>query len=223
MQEEEEAEEEEEEEEAAPKKKKARGWGSNYLKPALATFMNADSCPRSDVVKEIWRHTKEHDLQDPKDKRFIVCDERLFALFQKKRIHMFKMNKELTKHFGEKVGSAAAAPEEDEEDGGGGGDDDEDGSGDDDGGSSRKRKGGRLALQPPSFRRCARAVLMAPGVGPRLGPSPTAECCRHLTLSAGSLTHARMHHYTHTHTHTHTSPLISPPARASPPSCRAWR
>ena len=107
-----EEEEEEEEEEAAPKKKQARGWGSNYLKPALATFMNADSCARSDVVKEIWRHTKEHDLQDPKDKRFIVCDERLFALFQKKRIHMFKMNKELTKHFGEKVGS------EDEEDGG---------------------------------------------------------------------------------------------------------
>jgi len=139
VQEEEEAEEEAEEEETeTKKKKKSRGWGSNYLKPALATFMNADSCPRSDVVKEIWRHTKEHDLQDPKDKRYIVCDDRLFALFRKKRIHMFKMNKELTKHFGEKVGSGAAAPEEDD---GGGDDDDGDGSGDDEGGSSRKRKG----------------------------------------------------------------------------------
>ena len=133
---EEEEEEEEEETEQEPKKKKSRGWGSNYLKPALATFMNMDSCPRSDVVKEIWRHTKEHNLQDPKDKRYIVCDERLFALFQKKRIHMFRMNAELTKHFGGKVGSEVPAKQEDESDGG-----EDGGSGDEDGSSGRKRKG----------------------------------------------------------------------------------
>ena len=133
-QEDDDEEEEEEAVEEAPKKK-SRGWGSLYLKPALATFMNLDSCPRTDVVKEIWRHTKEHGLQDPKDKRYIVCDERLFALFQRKRIHMFRMNAELTKHFGEKVGSEAPAKNEESD-----GDDDE-GSDSGEGSGSRKRKG----------------------------------------------------------------------------------
>ena len=85
MQEEEE-EEEAEEEEVKPKKKGGgKGWGSNYLKPALATFMGKDSAPRNEVVKEIWRHAKEHNLQDPTNRQYIVCDERLFALFAKKR------------------------------------------------------------------------------------------------------------------------------------------
>jgi len=84
-QEEEEAEEEEEEEEEeARPKKKGKGGGLAapvYLKPALATFMGKDSAGRPEVVKEIWRHAKELNLQDPKDKRYIVCDERLFAVF----------------------------------------------------------------------------------------------------------------------------------------------
>ena len=84
-QEEEEAEEEEEEEEEeARPKKKGKGGGLAapvYLKPALATFMGKDSAGRPKVVKEIWRHAKELNLQDPKDKRYIVCDERLFAVF----------------------------------------------------------------------------------------------------------------------------------------------
>ena len=72
-----EEEEEEEEEAAAPKKKKgggSKGWGSVYLNPPLNDFMGVESCPRSDVVKEIWRHVKEHNLQLPTDKRFIICD-----------------------------------------------------------------------------------------------------------------------------------------------------
>jgi len=127
-------EEEEEEEEDKPKKKgsgkKSGGFGKNYLKPSLANFMGVDSCGRSEVVKEIWRHTKEHDLQDPNDKRWIICDERLTALFGKKKIHMFKMNKDLTKHFGEKVGNEREASEGD----------DSGGSADEGGSSKRKAK-----------------------------------------------------------------------------------
>jgi upstream activation factor subunit UAF30 len=123
VQEEEEEEEEEEETKAEPKAKaKSKGWGSNYLKPALANFMNADSCPRSEVVKEIWKHVKANDLQDPTNKQFIICDDRLMSLFNKKKIHMFKMNKELTKHFGERVGhEAPSSYANDDSDGSAGG------------------------------------------------------------------------------------------------------
>jgi hypothetical protein len=70
-------------EEERPKKKgKSGGFSAPvYLKPALAIFMGKDSAGRPEVVKEIWRHAKELNLQDPKDKRYIVCDERLFAVF----------------------------------------------------------------------------------------------------------------------------------------------
>ena len=40
---------------------------------------------------------KEHNLQDPKNKRKIVCDEKLGKVLPA-RTDMFKMNKELSKH-----------------------------------------------------------------------------------------------------------------------------
>jgi len=112
-------------------KKPGKGFGKNYLKPALAIMMGMDSCGRTDVVKEIWRHAKLFELQDPKDKRYICCDERLFAVFQKKRIHMFTMNKDLNKHFGERVGNEKADDIDDEAD-----DDDTDQG---EGGSSKRK------------------------------------------------------------------------------------
>jgi chromatin remodeling complex protein RSC6 len=54
-------------------------------------------------------------VQDPEDRRWIVCDDRLTALFGKKKIQMFKMNKDLSKLFGEKVGMEKADEEEEEE------------------------------------------------------------------------------------------------------------
>ena len=49
------------------------------------------------VVKAIWVYAKEHNLQDPKNKRKIICDEKL-GKFLPARTDMFKMNKELSKH-----------------------------------------------------------------------------------------------------------------------------
>ena len=141
-----EEEEEEEEEAAAPKKKKgggSKGWGSVYLNPPLNDFMGVESCPRSDVVKEIWRHVKEHNLQLPTDKRFIICDvdgpegaARLQPLFpNRKKIHMFKMNAILNNYFGDRVTAAseAAAAGKDSDEGG------SDASGDEDGGSGKRK------------------------------------------------------------------------------------
>ncbi|KAJ1489553.1 SWIB/MDM2 domain-containing protein [Baffinella frigidus] len=86
------------------KEKKKGGFAELYLKPVLAEFTGLDKCKRTEVVRLIWKHVKENNLQDEKDKRFIVIDDKLRPLFgSKKRVHMFSMNKDLTKHFGEKV------------------------------------------------------------------------------------------------------------------------
>lgn len=42
-------------------------------------------------MKGIWKHIKAHDLQNPQDKRQIICDEPLKAIFKKDNVHMFTM------------------------------------------------------------------------------------------------------------------------------------
>ncbi|CAG8581725.1 5201_t:CDS:2 [Rhizophagus irregularis] len=53
----------------------------------LAEFLQAEEMSRLEVVKRLWAYIKENELQDPNDKRYIVCDERLMTIFQQNRIH----------------------------------------------------------------------------------------------------------------------------------------
>lgn len=46
----------------------------------------------------MWAYIREHDLQDPKNRRNILCDDSLHSLFRVKTIDMFQMNKALAKH-----------------------------------------------------------------------------------------------------------------------------
>lgn len=66
--------------------------------PALAALVasgspaddpNPTQCSRPQTVKRIWNHIKQNDLQDPNDKRHIVCDDLMYAVFKTKRLHMF--------------------------------------------------------------------------------------------------------------------------------------
>lgn len=52
---------------------------------------------RPQVVKKIWEHIKGHDLQDPSDKRQIICDDKMQLVFKQDKVHMFTMNKLLGK------------------------------------------------------------------------------------------------------------------------------
>ncbi|CAG8605107.1 17320_t:CDS:2 [Dentiscutata erythropus] len=54
------------------------------------------------VVKRLWAYIKENSLQDPNDKRYIVCDDNLKNIFKQDRIHSFTMNKYLTDHLKKK-------------------------------------------------------------------------------------------------------------------------
>ncbi|CAI4035703.1 hypothetical protein SMKI_13G3540 [Saccharomyces mikatae IFO 1815] len=67
------------------------------LSSPLQEFLGAEELPRTQVVKMIWQYIKEHDLQNPDDRREILCDEKMQPIFGKK-MTMFSMNKLLSKH-----------------------------------------------------------------------------------------------------------------------------
>ena len=50
------------------------------------------------VVKEMWNYIRNHDLQDPTNKRVINCDAALREVFGCDSTDMFQMNKLLSTH-----------------------------------------------------------------------------------------------------------------------------
>ncbi|NDE63852.1 MAG: hypothetical protein EB053_05805, partial [Chlamydiae bacterium] len=54
---------------------------------------------RGEVTKRIWAYIKEHDLQDPKNKKMIVPDKVLQPILGKEPVHMLKLATALTRHF----------------------------------------------------------------------------------------------------------------------------
>ncbi|XP_067657066.1 uncharacterized protein [Haliotis asinina] len=86
-----------------PKEKKERKGTSMYSKPCqlspeLATVIGQDQLSRHEIVRRMWEVMRERELQDPKNKQFMVCDEELQKIFGRKRVRMFGMMKWLTKH-----------------------------------------------------------------------------------------------------------------------------
>ena len=77
---------------------------SGFMKPLnisteLAVIVGNGPMPRSEVVKKLWVYIKEHNLQDPKDKRNINADESLKKVFGGKEVvNMFEMTKLISKH-----------------------------------------------------------------------------------------------------------------------------
>jgi len=64
----------------------------------LAAVVGAELLPRGEVVSKVWEYIKQHDLQNPENRREIVADEKLEAVFGKKKVTMFEMNKHLARH-----------------------------------------------------------------------------------------------------------------------------
>ena len=57
---------------------------------------------RPDIVKRLWKYIKDNDLQDPADRRFILCDDKLKTIFEQDRINSFGMNRDLSRHLTKK-------------------------------------------------------------------------------------------------------------------------
>lgn len=70
---------------------------SDDLVKFLGTGENTLS--RSDVVKRMWDYIKGNNLQDPADKRNVICDEKLKELLKVDSFHGFTVSKLLAPHF----------------------------------------------------------------------------------------------------------------------------
>lgn len=68
------------------------------VSPQLAKVVGESEMPRTEVVKRIWAYIKTKDLQNPSNKREIMCDDSLKAVFERPAVSMFEMHKLLTKH-----------------------------------------------------------------------------------------------------------------------------
>ena len=64
----------------------------------LAAVVGAEPLPRGEVVSKVWDYIKKHDLQNPENRREILADDTLEAVFGKKKVTMFEMNKYLAQH-----------------------------------------------------------------------------------------------------------------------------
>ncbi len=70
------------------------------LKPSedLAAVVGEGTMPRGQVVSKVWEYIKANKLQNPKDGREILADDKLKKVFGKDSVTMFEMNKLLAQH-----------------------------------------------------------------------------------------------------------------------------
>ena len=69
------------------------------LSPELEAVVGAGPLPRSEVTKKLWEYIKKNDLQNPANKRNILADDKLKALFGgKAEVTMFEMTKLVSPH-----------------------------------------------------------------------------------------------------------------------------
>jgi chromatin remodeling complex protein RSC6 len=64
----------------------------------LAAVVGTGPLPRGEVVSKVWDYIKKHELQNPENRREILADDTLEAVFGKKTVTMFEMNKYLAQH-----------------------------------------------------------------------------------------------------------------------------
>jgi chromatin remodeling complex protein RSC6 len=78
----------------------AKRRGSGFTQPLvlasdLSEFMGQKNAARTDVTKKIWDYIKANNLQNPLNRREILCDATLEKVLKKKKVTMFKMTKVL--------------------------------------------------------------------------------------------------------------------------------
>jgi len=82
----------------------AKKANSAFMKPLavsaeLEAVVGKGPLPRSEVVKKLWAYIKKNNLQDPKNKRNILADDKLKPVFGGKAVvNMFEMTKLVSKH-----------------------------------------------------------------------------------------------------------------------------
>ncbi|KAJ0973740.1 hypothetical protein J5N97_015705 [Dioscorea zingiberensis] len=87
---------------AAPEKKREpRGITKpRPISPELQALLGVKEIPRTQALKQIWAYIKENNLQDPDNKKIIICDEKLKNIFAgKDRVGFLEISGLLNPHF----------------------------------------------------------------------------------------------------------------------------
>ena len=66
--------------------------------PKLAAVIGPEAVPRTEATKRLWDYIKKNNLQNPANKRNILCDEKLKAVMGKPEVTMFEMTGLVGKH-----------------------------------------------------------------------------------------------------------------------------
>jgi len=64
----------------------------------MAAVVGAAPLPRTEVIKKPWEYIKAHNLQNPANKRNILCDAKLLAILGKPEVTMFELTGLAGKH-----------------------------------------------------------------------------------------------------------------------------
>ncbi|XP_027912522.1 upstream activation factor subunit UAF30 [Vigna unguiculata] len=68
--------------------------------PEMAALVGALEISRTQALKRIWAYIKDNNLQDPADKRTIICDEKLKKIFEgRDRVGMLDVARLISPHF----------------------------------------------------------------------------------------------------------------------------
>ncbi|TKY46967.1 Upstream activation factor subunit spp27 [Spatholobus suberectus] len=68
------------------------------VSPELQVIVGQPALSRTEIVKQLWAYIRKNNLQDPSNKRKIICNDELRMVFETDCTDMFKMNKLLAKH-----------------------------------------------------------------------------------------------------------------------------
>ena len=91
---------EEEEEQTTPTKKARGGFSQKKeISDELAAFLGQGKMmARTDIVKSLWQYIREHNLQNPANKKEIILDSDMKQVFGCDTFTMFTMNKYIGAH-----------------------------------------------------------------------------------------------------------------------------
>ncbi|XP_071701453.1 protein TRI1-like [Rutidosis leptorrhynchoides] len=86
---------------AAPKRGRPAGiLKSTPVSPALGEFLGVSEISRTNAVKKVWEYIKSNKLQNPANKKEIICDDKLKTIFSgKDKVGFLEIAKLMTQHF----------------------------------------------------------------------------------------------------------------------------
>lgn len=66
--------------------------------PALAAIVGSEPLARTEAIKRLWEYIKARNLQNPANKRNVLCDEALKVVMGKDEVTMFEMTGLVSQH-----------------------------------------------------------------------------------------------------------------------------